>query len=290
MNQNNGTIIYQDKHILVCHKPAGLAVQSRQIGQMDLESQVRNYLARQENERAPQPPYLGLVHRLDQPVEGIVVFALNRKAAASLSAQLTDGRMHKEYSAVCCEVGQEGRSPLSHFEHPESGTEANVPPVPLTHWLLKDARTNLSRVVTEKTPGAKRAFLEYRIERSRQEEAHTYHLVHIWLHTGRHHQIRVQMAAAGLPLYGDRKYNPKWEEFRSEVLDGLGSRGSEDFGSGGELRSGRELRGGGEIRGCRLALCASRLTLEHPATGKEMTLQVTPWFEVGQEGRSPLSH
>ena len=90
-------IIYEDKEILVCHKPAGIAVQSAGVGNMDLESLLKNYIARKQPGKMP---YLGVIHRLDQPVEGVVVFALNPKAAAALNRQMTSGQIRKTYLAV----------------------------------------------------------------------------------------------------------------------------------------------------------------------------------------------
>ena len=90
-------ILYEDKDILVCHKPAGLAVQNARVGSMDMESLLKNYIA----QKVPgKMPYLGIIHRLDQPVEGVLVFALNPKAAADLSRQMTAGKIKKTYLAV----------------------------------------------------------------------------------------------------------------------------------------------------------------------------------------------
>ena len=90
-------ILYEDKDILVCHKPAGLAVQNARVGNMDMESLLKNYIA----QKVPgKMPYLGIIHRLDQPVEGVLVFALNPKAAANLSRQMTAGKIKKTYLAV----------------------------------------------------------------------------------------------------------------------------------------------------------------------------------------------
>ena len=93
-------ILYEDNDIIVCHKSAGIAVQSARIGEKDLVSMLNNHLAEQAGGKHPES--VRVVHRLDQPVEGIVVFAKNKKAAASLSAQITDGSMKKVYQAVCC--------------------------------------------------------------------------------------------------------------------------------------------------------------------------------------------
>ena len=207
-------IIYEDEQLLVCRKPAGLAVQSASITQMDLESMARTYLAETGGKA---DPYLGVVHRLDQPTEGLVIFAKTSKAAASLSAQLQDGRMKKEYLAVVC-----GALPL------KSGT--------LTHFLKKEPAGNRSLAVPEKTPGAKKAVLDYEVQKEKDGRA----LVKIRLHTGRHHQIRVQMAAVGAPLYGDVKYNPQAQP--------------------------------GEY----VALCAARLEFVHPVTGKPMICTAEP--------------
>ncbi len=207
-------IIYEDKQLLVCRKPAGLAVQNASFGKIDLESMVRTYLM-ERNGKAN--PYLGVVHRLDQPVQGIVVFAKTPAAAADLSAQVQDGRMTKEYLAVVC-----GKLPEAEGE--------------LVHYLKKEPSGNCSRAVGAKTPGAKRAKLTYRV----LEEGDGCALVKIRLQTGRHHQIRVQMAACGAPLYGDAKYNP------------------------------------GAQRGQQIALCASRLSFTHPVTGARMEFTCQP--------------
>ena len=90
-------ILYEDKDILVCHKPAGIAVQSGRVGSMDLESLLKNYIAQKKTGKIP---YLAVIHRLDQPVEGVLVFALNPKAAAALNRQMTTGEISKTYLAV----------------------------------------------------------------------------------------------------------------------------------------------------------------------------------------------
>lgn len=172
-------IIYEDNDILVCNKPAGVAVQTRRMGEADMESLLRNYLARKG-----EPPYVGIVHRLDQPVEGVMVFAKNQKAAAGLNRQMQSGGFDKNYYAVLC------------------GTPAKKQGV-LEDYLCRDGRSNTSAVVTEQAPGAKLARLEYEVVECAEGES----LVRIHLLTGRHHQIRVQFAHAGCPLCGDRKYN-----------------------------------------------------------------------------------
>lgn len=172
-------ILYEDGQLLVCRKPAGVPVQSGKVGQKDMVSILRNYRNGKEGDT-----YIGLVHRLDQPVQGVMVFAKTKMAAAELSRQITDGRMKKQYLAVTCGKPMKKQGAL-------------------VDYLLKDGRTNTSSIVPEGTKGAKRAELRYRII----AETPGYALAEIDLLTGRHHQIRVQMAGAGMPLAGDRKYN-----------------------------------------------------------------------------------
>ena len=172
-------ILYEDGQLLGCRKPAGVPVQSGKVGQKDMVSILRNYRNGKEGDT-----YIGLVHRLDQPVQGVMVFAKTKMAAAGLSRQITDGRMKKQYLAVTCGKPMKKQGAL-------------------VDYLLKDGRTNTSSIVPEGTKGAKRAELRYRII----AETPGYALAEIELLTGRHHQIRVQMAGAGMPLAGDRKYN-----------------------------------------------------------------------------------
>ena len=217
-NSIEDMIIFEDKDILVCHKAAGIAVQNARIGAADMESSLKNYLALKNTETVP---YLGVVHRLDQPVEGVLVFAKNKKAAAGLTRQITTGNIVKEYLAVTEGIPQ-----------PSEGE--------LCDWLLRNGRTNTSQVVEPGTPQAKDAKLRYQVEQTDEEQQKA--LVHIWLHTGRHHQIRVQFAHAGYPLMGDTKY-------------------------------GREAVAG---RYCPVALCSCRIAFIHPVTGKEMEFTIRP--------------
>ena len=169
-------ILFEDKEIIVCRKPAGIAVQNARIGAMDLESSLKNYLAMQDG-GGRRIPYLAVIHRLDQPVEGILVFGKTPEAA--------------------------------------------------------------------NTPGAKKARLSYEVLGEAVDEisGKKKWLLRIHLDTGRHHQIRVQMAHAGMPLAGDRKYGAG-----TNVTIGAGS----------------------------LALCAASLTFFHPVTGKVMKFVTKP--------------
>lgn len=207
-------ILYEDGQLLVCRKPAGVPVQSGKVGQKDMVSILRNYRNGKEGDT-----YIGLVHRLDQPVQGVMVFAKTKMAAAGLSRQITDGRMKKQYLAVTCGKPMKKQGAL-------------------VDYLLKDGRTNTSSIVPEGTKGAKRAELRYRII----AETPGYALAEIELLTGRHHQIRVQMAGAGMPLAGDRKYN----------LSDAGQ--TEKY----------------------VALAAHRLSFEHPVLKKEICFEGKP--------------
>ncbi|MCR5251850.1 MAG: RluA family pseudouridine synthase [Lachnospiraceae bacterium] len=195
-----------------------MPVQTAGIGRMDMESELKNYLAKENGE-----PYLGVVHRLDQPVEGILVFAKTPKAMAALSSQLNaeDG-MQKIYLARVY-----GHLPA------ESGS--------LTDRLVKDARSNLSHVAAPGEKGAKEAVLDYeRLETDAETE-----LLRIRLHTGRHHQIRVQLAHHGAPILGDRKYGTPQMLVCAEKA-GIN----------------------------RLCLLARSLSFRHPVSGKRMEFSV----------------
>lgn len=218
-------IIYEDKEILVCHKPAGIAVQSAGVGNMDLESLLKNYIAQKQPGKIP---YLGVIHRLDQPVEGVIVFALNPKAAAALNRQMTSGQVRKIYLAVTAGTVLEEKGKLE-------------------NWLKKDNRTNTSQVTEEGNKNAKKAVLYWKVLQTKEIQRQKRSLLQIRLETGRHHQIRVQMAHAGMPLLGDRKYN---------------------------------LEESGRIPLC---LCSAVLEIKHPVTGKKMKFQVKPSGEGFQD-------
>lgn len=234
---NKKNILYEDKDIIVCHKPAGIATQTARVGQADMASEITNYLkaARPDSKK---PIYVRVIHRLDQPVEGILVFAKNKAAAAQLSRQAAGEQMKKEYLAVVC-----GK------DMPQAGE--------LVDYLLKDGRTNTSSIVPQEVKDAKKAVLEYEVLEKETPEADAPYclaLVGICLHTGRHHQIRVQMANAGMPLLGDYKYA---DDAALAISKRLGMK--------------------------EIALCASRLAFEHPGTGKRMQFQITPEGEAFQK-------
>jgi 23S rRNA pseudouridine1911/1915/1917 synthase len=224
------SILFEDTQLLICHKMAGIAVQTKHFGEQDMESLLRNYLARKG-----EKPYVGIVHRLDQPVEGVMVFAKNPKAAAALNKQLQNNGFGKYYLAVL-----QGHLPE------QSGT--------LTDYLRKDGRKNMSFVVAEKEPEAKKAVLHYELLEAQQQES----LIKIKLETGRHHQIRVQMAHAGCPLAGDGKYASLLDE--STIDKSTKDQSNTD--------TSQQLDG--------IALCSYRIEFNHPISGKKMKFQIEP--------------
>lgn len=180
-------MIFEDKHIIVAEKPPKVPSQSDKTEDLDMLSMLKAHLKR--HYPAARNPYIGLVHRLDRPVGGLMVFAKTKEANARLSEEIRTKRFKKEYYAVVC-----GK--------PEKAKEE------LRDYLLKRQKINMSKVVSPETKNAKEAILEYEaIDSVDTDEYGTLSLVKIALKTGRHHQIRVQLANASLPLWGDNKYN-----------------------------------------------------------------------------------
>ncbi len=187
MNQVEPSILFEDNHLLVAEKPVNTPSQADESGDPDFLSILKKDI--KQRHQKPGQVYLGLVHRLDRPVGGVMVFAKTSKAAARLSAQIRSGEFKKTYLAVLRGTPQSGRGTLRHF-------------------LLKDSRMNKVAVVDFPEAGSKEAVLEYEILNIRDKLA----LVRINLQTGRSHQIRVQFAAIGHPLYGDQKYGPAYNK------------------------------------------------------------------------------
>ena len=177
-------ILYEDNHLLVVNKQAGEIVQGDRTGDEPMTGVLKSYLKNRYNK--PGEVFLGLVHRLDRPVSGAVIFAKTSKALTRMTAMVKDRSIAKTYWAVV------EASPV-----PESGA--------LVHYLKKNESLNKSFVVKEGTPGAKRAELAYRLLASGK----TLFLLEIELHTGRHHQIRTQLSAIGCHINGDLKYGAR---------------------------------------------------------------------------------
>lgn len=167
-------ILYEDEDIIVCHKAPGMATQTAQISEKDVVSEIKNHIGAQ---------YIGLVHRLDQPVEGILVMGKTKKAAAILSEQMAKDTVHKKYYALLTSMPKEQNATL-------------------VNELVKEQKGNHSHVGKIGEANAKRAELFYEVI----EQTGDYPLVRIRLLTGRHHQIRVQMSFMGNPILGDLKY------------------------------------------------------------------------------------
>lgn len=251
-NRSNGMktrILYEDKDMIVCFKPAGLAVQSGRAAEPDMVSELKNYLARGGQKvvsvtgaggsvrcglpQEKKPVYLGVIHRLDQPVSGIIVFAKNQRAAASLSRQAADHSMRKTYRAVVMVSGEDGTE-LPGSAAKEAGSRE------LTDYLKKEPGGG-ARIAGAGEKDAKKAQLLYRCLERKENRA----LLEIDLKTGRHHQIRVQMAHAKMPLLGDSRYGTEESRRLSESLG---------------IRT--------------VQLQAVKLSFQHPATGKAVCFEL----------------
>lgn len=217
-------ILYEDTDIIVCTKPHGLATQSKSFSTPDLEKMLLNHIAK--SNKTAGKPYLAVIHRLDQPVAGVLVLAKTPFAAKELNKQLQQSGFGKHYYALV------SRIPKKVF-----GT--------LENHLIKDGRTNHSRVCSSEIPGAKLAKLSYQViptntfpPFSNFDPDNHFALLDVKLDTGRHHQIRVQLSHMGCPIVGDTKYNPAIKEIHTALP---------------------------------LCLCAYKLSFKHPRTHKEMT-------------------
>ena len=174
-------VIYEDDHIIIVNKQSGEIVQGDKTGDRPLSDIVKDYI--KERYAKPGAVFLGVVHRLDRPVSGLVVFARTSKALARLNKMFAEGEVHKTYWAIVKNVPRE----------PE-GT--------LTHWLVRNEKQNKSYAYDQEKPNAKKAILKYKVI----GHSDNYTLLEVQLMTGRHHQIRCQLAAMGCPIKGDLKY------------------------------------------------------------------------------------
>lgn len=177
-------ILYEDNHIIVVNKRSSDIVQGDKTGDVPLSEEVKKYI--KEKYKKPGDVYLGVVHRLDRPVSGAVIFARTSKALSRLNEMIRERRITKTYWAVT------GNMPDSVQGH-------------LTHYLRKNEKKNTSYAYAEPGPGRLRAEMEYRYLAS----SDNYHLLEVDLLTGRHHQIRVQLAEIGCVIKGDLKYGAR---------------------------------------------------------------------------------
>ena len=212
----NLNILYEDNHIIVVQKIPNVPSQGDKTGDTDMLTIIKDYIKEKYNK--PGNVYLGLIHRLDRPVGGVMVFAKTSKAAARLSEQVRNKELKKEYLVVA-----DGKFELDNGH--------------LEDYLLKNERKNISKVVKEGTKNSKLAILDYEVLKYNQDI--NLSVVRINLHTGRHHQIRVQLSNIGHSIYGDQKY---------------GTRG----------------------HGKQIALWAYKLTFNHPIAKEQLNFECLP--------------
>ena len=211
----NFKILHEDDHIIVCYKPAGIPTQTAKLGTPDMVSLLKNHL---------KGGYVAVIHRLDQPVEGVLVFAKTPVAAKDLNKQLQSDDFGKYYKAVLWGIPKEEKATLEDY-------------------LVKDGKTNTSRVGTANEKDAKKAVLAYEVIATGKDFDRDVSLVKVKLGTGRHHQIRVQMSNMGCPIWGDSEYNTA-------------------------MMQDRRFR--------HIALCAYKLEFVHPKTKKKMNFEIAP--------------
>ena len=209
-------IIYEDNHIIVAQKPVNIPSQGDKTGDIDMLTIIKQYIKEKYNK--PGNVYLGLIHRLDRPVGGVMVFAKTSKAASRLSEQVREKIFKKKYLVIA-----NGK-----FNN-NNGT--------LEDYMLKNEKTNMSKIVKEGTNNAKYAQLDYEVLKYDPEL--NLSVLKINLHTGRHHQIRVQLSSREHSIYGDQKY-------------------------------------GGRGHGKQICLWAYELTIQHPITKEQMTFTSIP--------------
>ena len=215
----NLKVIFEDNHIIVVEKPVNIPSQADKTGDIDMLTIIKAYLKEKYNK--PGNVYLGLVHRLDRPVGGVMVFAKTSKSAGRLSNQVREKQFQKTYLVI-----------VNGKMENQKGT--------LQDYLLKNEKTNISKVVKEGTKNSKLAILDYEV--LKYDEELNLSVLKIKLHTGRHHQIRVQLSSRNHSIYGDQKY-------------------------------------GGRGHGKQICLWAYELTIQHPITKEEMAFKSIPQKE-----------
>lgn len=214
--KNNLKVIYEDNHIIVVEKIVNIPSQADKTGDEDMLSLIKAYLKEKYNK--PGNVYLGLVHRLDRPVGGVMVFAKTSKAASRLSEEVRNKTFQKEYLVIC---------------NGKMDKEKDT----LVDYLWKDENKNTSYVVKPTKKNAKQAILDYEVLKYDKEQDLS--VLKINLHTGRHHQIRVQLSSRMHAIYGDNKYH-------------------------------------GRGAGTGICLWAYKLTIVHPVTKEQMTFKDLP--------------
>lgn len=220
-------ILYEDEYMLACVKPCGVPSQGDKSNDEDMVTLIKNYLF--DNSDMDEEPYVAPIHRLDRPVGGVMIFAKTKEAAAKLSDMVQDGHIKKYYQAIL--TGE-----LPDFEGE------------LVDYIVRDPRNNTSKIAKKGDKGAKKASLYYEVLDVFETNEGVFSYVLIELETGRHHQIRVQMASRGCGIWGDTKYNPLF------------------------TRTKRLYR--------QMGLYSSRIELVHPFTGEELVFKSEPEGEA----------
>lgn len=220
-------ILYEDNVMISCVKPAGVPAQSDKSNDEDMVTILKNYIY--DKGESDEEPYIAPIHRLDRPVGGVMVFAKTPEAAASLSAQAADGTMVKFYQAVVT------------GELPDEEGE-------MQDYLVHDSKTNTTKPAKKEDKGAKLAKLHYEVLDVMETDDGILSYILIELETGRHHQIRVQMASRNCGIWGDTKYNPLFMKTKKKYRQ--------------------------------IALYASRLELVHPVSGEHLVFKSEPEGEA----------
>lgn len=260
-------IVYEDDDICVCHKPSGVLTQSDRGFSQDMVSALMTY----ERKKGVKAPFIAPVNRLDRPVEGLVLYAKNSRSAAALTGQITSGEVDKCYYAVVNITGGNSMEDMQKKLHDREMTT-------LEDYLLKDSKTNMSKVVPENTQGAKKAVLEYQVLDMDTDGKRAF--LKVKLHTGRHHQIRVQLANAGLPILDDTKYGIVCDAKHGSVNDIQDSAVSDTKCGGGDSSAGDSFaavkKNVAGKHSDNLALCSYRLVFTHPVTKKKLVFEIEP--------------
>lgn len=242
-------IIYEDESLLVVYKPAGLATQTGKIGEQDLESEIKNYLG---------SPYLGLVFRLDQPVEGLLVLGKTQQISGQLVKQMVNGGLQKKYLAIVCGEIEQRQAELVNYISKTKGNRVEIlsgDDRKVSEEAKDSERAEKLKEMMKETE-ARKAVLRYQVRKKipcalRNDSGMAadipVYLLDVEIDTGRMHQIRAQLSHAGLPLLGDIKYGSE-----------LSKMVSREFG----------------IRN--VALCADRLSFRHPVSGEQKNFEIKP--------------
>lgn len=222
-------ILYEDAYLLACVKPYGVLSQGDKGNDEDMITKIKHYLYDKAESEQAEEPYVAAIHRLDRPVGGVMVFAKTPEVAAKLSDMQQDGEIAKYYQAVI--TGE-----LPDFEGE------------MVDYLLRDGKTNTTKVVKKGEKGAKRAELYYEVLDVMDTDDGTLSYVLIELVTGRLHQIRAQFASRGCGIWGDTKYNPKFAKTKRKYKQ--------------------------------IGLFSSRMEFTHPITGEEIVIKKEPEGEA----------